>query len=52
MSQAIGIIYINITNLILISKLEISKLEKDQRMIEMRRLKNVIFFPSDIMIYA
>ena len=47
MSQAIGMIYINITNLILISKLE-----KDQRMIEMRRLKNVIFFPSYIMIYA
>ena len=36
MSQAIIIIFINITNFVLISKLE-----KDHSMIETRRLKNV-----------
>ena len=37
MPQAIIMIYINITNFVLISQLE-----KDHSMIEMRRLKNVV----------
>ena len=35
-------IYINITKLVLINSLE-----KDHSMIEMRRLKNLVFFPNN-----
>ena len=46
MSQAIIMIYINITNFVLISYLE-----KDHSMTETRRLKNVIFFQTILSFY-
>ena len=44
MSQAIIMIYINITNFVLISYFE-----KDHSMIETRRLKNVVIFFQTIL---
>ena len=46
MSQAIIMIYINITNFVLISYLE-----KDHSMTETRHLKNVIFFQTILSFY-
>ena len=47
MSPAIIMIYINITNFVLISKLE-----KDHSMIETRRLKNVAIFLQAILSFV
>ena len=44
MSQAIILLYISITNFILINKLE-----KDQSMIETGRIKNVVIFLQTIL---
>ena len=47
MSQVVIMIYINITNFVLISELE-----KDHSMIETRRLKNVAIFIETILSFV